>query len=108
VRSVKPRCEIMVSKYLPTIRALLAVELSRKYGLTEQRIAELLGTTKAAVSQYLSSKRGSKRLKELMRMKSIVEEIRRIAEDLVKDQPEEVCMDMLCRICEALRREKKI
>jgi predicted fused transcriptional regulator/phosphomethylpyrimidine kinase/predicted transcriptional regulator len=48
-----PPCEIMVRDFLPAIRGLVALEL-RKSGLSQSRIATLLGITQAAVSLYLS------------------------------------------------------
>jgi len=105
---LKPRCEVMVSRYLPAIRVLLSRELSRKHGLTEQRIAELLGTTKAAVSQYLSSKRGVTRVRELLRVKAVREEISKIAEELVKSPSRDTRADIICRLCLVLRKEQKI
>lgn len=98
----------MVSRYLPAIRALLSKELSKKHGLTEQRIAELLGTTKAAVSQYLSSKRGAARVRELLRVKAVREEISKIADELIKNPSEDACADIICRLCLVLRKERKI
>lgn len=44
--------EIVVERFLPTVRALLADELNEK-GLTQREIAECLGVTQAAVSGYV-------------------------------------------------------
>lgn len=48
-----PPCEIMVQVFLPAMRGLVALEL-RKGGMSQSRIAMLLGITQAAVSLYLS------------------------------------------------------
>ncbi len=45
--------EIVVERFLPTVRAELAIELDDR-GLTQQRIADHLGVSQAAVSQYVS------------------------------------------------------
>jgi len=55
-----PQCE-MVGKYiLPIYRSLLARELVEKYDFSQTQAAKRLGTTQAAISQYLSSKRAFK------------------------------------------------
>ena len=50
--------ELIVSKVLPAIRAKLAMRL-KETGLTQREIAEILGLTAPAVSQYMSGKRAS-------------------------------------------------
>lgn len=45
--------EIVVERFLPTVRAMLATELDER-GLTQQEIADHLGVSQAAVSQYVS------------------------------------------------------
>jgi predicted transcriptional regulator len=55
-----PQCEIIGKYVLPIFRSMLAKELVQKYHLSQTEAAKKLGTTQAAVSQYLSSKRASK------------------------------------------------
>jgi predicted transcriptional regulator len=55
---MKPPCEIIVTKILPNIRALVAIELKETYQLKGREIARLTGTTEAAISQYLHGVRG--------------------------------------------------
>jgi uncharacterized protein len=55
-----PQCEIVGKYVLPIFRSMLAKELVQKHHLTQTQAAHLLGTTQAAVSQYLSSKRAYK------------------------------------------------
>jgi predicted fused transcriptional regulator/phosphomethylpyrimidine kinase/predicted transcriptional regulator len=45
--------EIVVERFLPTVRAMLAVELDDR-GLTQEDVAGHLGVSQAAVSQYVS------------------------------------------------------
>jgi predicted transcriptional regulator len=51
--------EIEVWYVLPAIRKELAKALVASHGTTQKQAAELLGVTEAAISQYLTSKRGS-------------------------------------------------
>src|SRR5512138_2667671 len=64
-----PQCEIIGKYVLPIYRSLLAKELVQEYKLSQTETAKKLGTTQAAVSQYLSSKRaykGVEQVKEYM------------------------------------------
>lgn len=55
-----PQCEIIGKFVLPIFRSMLAKELVQKYNFSQTQAAKKLGTTQAAVSQYLSSKRAYK------------------------------------------------
>src|SRR5579864_3357234 len=50
-----PPCEMMVDTFLPSMRALVARRLKDE-GLSQGKIASLLGLTQASVSSYLSSR----------------------------------------------------
>ncbi len=58
--NMDPQCEIIGKYVLPIFRSMLAKELVQKYHLSQTEAAKKLGTTQAAVSQYLSSKRAYK------------------------------------------------
>ena len=55
-----PQCEIIGKYVLPIFRSMLAKELVQKHHLSQTETAKKLGTTQAAISQYLSSKRAYK------------------------------------------------
>jgi predicted transcriptional regulator len=55
---MKAPCEIIVLQILPHVRALVAIELKETYHLKGVDIARLVGTTRAAVSQYHHGVRG--------------------------------------------------
>ena len=55
---MKPPCEIIVRHILPQVRALVAMELKEAYGMSGKDIAHRVGTTEAAVSQYIHGVRG--------------------------------------------------
>lgn len=92
--------EVEVWYILPQIRKGLVKELKRQ-GLRQRRIAELLGITDAAVSQYISQKRAA----ELVFDKEIVNQIKESAKRIVKDNG--LVMREIQRIC-ALCREKRV
>lgn len=51
-------CDIMVRKYLPAMRAEMVARLVQREGVTQSDAAKMLGVSRAAVSQYMSRKRG--------------------------------------------------
>ncbi len=76
-----PQCEIIGKYVLPIFRSMLAKELVQKYKLSQTEAAKKLGTTQAAVSQYLSSKRAYKGVEHveeyLPRIQAMAEETAR-------------------------------
>jgi uncharacterized protein len=51
-------CDTMVRNLLPPMRAEMVCRLVQKQGLSQSDAAKRLGVTRAAVSQYMSRKRG--------------------------------------------------
>lgn len=51
--------EVEAKATIPALRAMVAKRLLQKYGLTQQRVARLLGVTQAAISNYLRETRGA-------------------------------------------------
>ena len=51
-------CDTMVRNLLPPVRAEMVSRLVNQQGLTQSDAARKLGVTRAAVSQYMSRKRG--------------------------------------------------
>lgn len=102
-RSPKLRlpCEL-VSKYvLPTLRSMVAKELIEKHQFSQVRAARELGTTQAAISQYLCSKRGTKKLHEL----EAAVEIGRIAEQMAQEIAvnSRSSTEILAKFCDSCR-----
>jgi predicted fused transcriptional regulator/phosphomethylpyrimidine kinase/predicted transcriptional regulator len=81
---VHPPCELMVDSFLPSMRALVARRLSDD-GLSQGRIATLLGLTQASVSSYLSSPESTKQLSALSRLGVDAEEAMAYAALLAED-----------------------
>jgi predicted transcriptional regulator len=52
-------CDTMVRNLLPPMRAEMVARLVQKQGLSQSDAAKRLGVTRAAVSQYISRKRGA-------------------------------------------------
>jgi len=52
--------EVLVQEILPAARALIAKKLTTDYGLSQKKVAEKLGISQPAISQYTRNIRGSK------------------------------------------------
>ena len=79
VKLLQPQ-EIEVWYILPVIRRELAFAMKRK-GLSGKRIAELLGVSEGAVSQYFSNKRA----KSLSLDEEVLVKINDAAEEIIKN-----------------------
>ncbi len=96
-----PRCETIGRYVLPIFRSLVAKELIDTYNLTQVETAEKLGTTQAAISQYVNSKRA---LKSTERVNKLLPKIREMATKTAKRLAEDelpsgdVPIDF-CKLC---------
>ncbi|MHA1506796.1 MAG: transcriptional regulator [Candidatus Asgardarchaeia archaeon] len=98
-----PICEYVAKYLIPQIRARIAVELYKKYNMTEVKIAEKLGITQAAVSYYIAGKRGLK--KDLLLQNEYVESlILQLASTIYrKDLSKKDVDEEICKLCSKLR-----
>ncbi len=94
---VKLPCQEVVWDLLPAIRAALAAALVRK-GHSQLQAARLLDTAPAAISQYLSGKRGYR----IEFDDDIRAEIERAADELASGDDANVSA-RLCAICRSIR-----
>jgi predicted transcriptional regulator len=92
-------CELVVTKLLPTIRRQ-AVARMLKEGKSQREIAKELGLTEAAVSYYVSRKRGGPSNR---RMESIIAKSIDKYYDSGKGFSENVCV-----ICKGLRHSRQM
>jgi len=97
-------CEDFTRHILPAFRSLIAKGLIKDHGLTQAAAAGKLGTTQAAVSYYLSSKRGEKYVKKLENDPLVKSKIREIVNGLNAGTLSTVeVTDNLCDLCESVR-----
>ena len=103
-----PQCE-MIGKYvLPIYRSMLAKELVQKYQFSQTQAAKRLGTTQAAISQYLSSKRAFKGIEHVEQyIPKIQKMASETAEKLAKKQigPNDLTVDF-CHLCTTFCNKK--
>jgi uncharacterized protein len=101
---MNPRCETVGKYVLPLFRSLVAKELINNYSFTQVEVAEKLGTTQAAISQYVNSKRAYKGAEQfdgvLPRLQIMA---RNAAKRLANNElsPDEVSVDF-CRLCSSV------
>jgi len=103
---MRPPCEIVVRYILPAFRSLIAKELLEEYNLTQAAAAKKLGTTQAAISYYLYSKRGKKYVEQLEAMPAVRAIVRESAKGIADENfsPADA-VSRLCRLCADLRTQ---
>lgn len=102
------RCEAVARYILPVFRSMVAKRLIEEYDFTQVKAAEKLGTTQAAISQYIHSKRGSKRAAELEEsLPAIQSAAGEIAKGIATGEmnTDEVVLSF-CRLCKMLQKEE--
>jgi predicted transcriptional regulator len=103
-------CESVARYILPLYRAFVAKELIEKYGYTQVKAAKKLGTTQAAISQYLSHKRGRKGIPNYEEIAPDVQEAatKVAAEIAASGMSREEFIDSFCDLCLELQKTGKI
>lgn len=103
---LRPPCELVVRYVLPAFRSLVAKELVEKYSFSQVAAAEKLGTTQAAVSYYLDSKRGEKRIKQLESITVVQSVASETAKGIANGKTSSTdAMMQFCKLCIILRTE---
>ena len=91
-------CENVVWYVLPAIRSELSKELAKV--MSQKEISEILGITQAAVSQYVSNKRGSK----IEFQEDVVGAIHELANDIAAGNHDNPA-SRICEICIKVRED---
>ncbi len=102
---MKPPCMIVVKDILPSIRVLIARELFGKHGLKKSKVANLMGLTPAAITQYLNTTRGdnSKVIEGSVKIRELITDI---SKDMVQGKsPPDMLLLKMCMICQIVRTE---
>ena len=103
---MKTPCELVVGKILPSLRATVVKELSRKHGMKQSEIARKLGITQASVSQYLSSARAgdTKMLEKFPKITVYAEEI---SDRIIAGEGRNQWYSVLCKACKDIREDNE-
>jgi predicted transcriptional regulator len=94
----KTPCQYSLWNGIPVIRKEIAVSLTKNFGLTQKETAKKLGITPAAVSQYLSKKRGNTKIID----QDVLIEINTTAKRIILYDNVNIVSET-CRICRILR-----
>ena len=103
-------CENFARHILPLYRSSVAKELIEKYDYTQVNAAKKIGTTQAAISQYITSKRGHRGVRNYEEIApSIQDAAAKAAKRLAKEgmSPDEFSTSF-CDLCTDLRKANKI
>ncbi|UCH89552.1 MAG: zinc ribbon domain-containing protein [Thermoplasmata archaeon] len=107
--TTKLPCEVIIWYVIPDLRNEISRILLEDYNYKQVEIARLLGVTKAAVNQYLSSKRGENffsLVKDKKTKNMLLKEVRKSVATLVDDK---TTIDIeLCRMCNIIKGNKII
>lgn len=102
---MRPPCETVVKFILPALRALIAKRLIEEHNFSQVVVARKLGTTQAAISQYLRSKRGAKVISELEGLSEIRFLLDDISMELSRENYDPIAvMEKFCKLCTVIRR----
>jgi len=102
-------CENVARQILPLYRAYIAKELVEKYGYTQVNAAKKLGTTQPAISQYLSAKRGRKKITNYETILPLVQRASAKAAQQIATatMSREEFNTSFCDLCKELQKTKK-
>ena len=103
---MRPPCELVVRYVLPTFRSLVARELIERHRFSQVDAAKRLGTTQAAISHYLYSRRGDKRMRQLETVPQVQNVASEVAQGIAsEDLSLTDTMLRFCKLCSTLRKQ---
>jgi predicted transcriptional regulator len=99
-------CEAIARYILPIYRSVIAKDLIEKYKLTQVEAAKKIGTTQAAISQYIHSKRGYGGPSQFENaMPKIRKHAHKIAKRIAKENiSSNEVMKVFCELCRDLHK----
>lgn len=104
---MKPPCEIVVKKILPAIRSILVKDLTKRHELSQTQIAEQLGITQPAVSQYLRSARGASNLVEGLKECGMYSDLKKLSDNIANGNAKKTQIAKeYCEICGSMGKDE--
>ena len=99
---MKTPCELVVGRILPSLRASIVKDLSKRHGLKQSEIAKRMGITQASVSQYLSSARAGNE-EMLEKFPKILTYAEEISARIMAGENRQQWYSVLCSACRDIR-----
>ncbi len=93
---MKTFCEIVVSDFLPAVRALVTKELINNYGMTQTEVARRMDMTQPAISYYIRELRGAK-VKVLRDNEKLMNLVKQVAAEISSGKNKLVDMQEICK-----------
>ena len=103
---MKTPCELVVGKILPSLKASVVKDLSKRHGLKQSEIARRMGITQASVSQYLSSARAGD-VKMLESFPQILTYAEEISGRIMSGESRQEWYSVLCVACKDIREDEE-
>ena len=100
---MKTPCETIIWRVVPMIKKEFAQMLVHDFHLTQKETSIKLGTTEAAISRYISGKRGTLEITD----EEILSEIKKSVEK-ISNSNESTAIKETCRICRILKSKNII
>lgn len=96
--------EVEARVMLPLLRAAVVTLLVKDHGLQQRRVAQALGITQPAVSNYLRMARG--KMRELLDNMTMQEVAGEIAHAILRGESDMIVRELIQKGLERLRRER--
>ncbi|RQD80453.1 MAG: transcriptional regulator [Methanocalculus sp. MSAO_Arc2] len=94
-------CDELARNYLPRMRAELVYRLVNGQGVRQSEVSRRLGISRAAISQYLSRKRGSGEIEVSEEMAAMLD---RWAFAVMNEERGNIT---ICDICQCAKKQRK-
>jgi hydroxymethylpyrimidine/phosphomethylpyrimidine kinase len=102
-------CEVAEKNFLSLLKLMLVKELIKKHGMSQTKVAEILGVTQPAISMHFKSE-NRVGASELMKYRDIINDfIEKLAEGIAQNKANQMeTMHEICGLCILFRRDGPI
>ena len=100
---MKMPCEVIVWVIVPVIKREFAKILVQHHKLSQRETAKILDTPEAAISRYISGKRGVLEITD----EEVLKEIEKSVTKILKNENSSI-VDEICSICQLIRTKNII